>query len=445
MIMGRRTMSLRLAAGLLVGAMLLAHPHPAQAARLDTPWSGSGTGTTTVVSDGTTADPRFDYSATALTGSWTFSTTAAAAHSVPVAWESSGFYSFFQVTAGLVAFVHRGASDVFAQSLYNIGPVDCCAPPSGGFDYTGTITFADLQPGDVYGFRLTGSNNDAAQTLQGSLMLSDFDQTPPDVSVQVTGPQGQNGFYIGQVAVSWNVLELDSALTTTGCAAAAVSNDTAGTTFTCQATSKGGTTTKSVTIKKDSTPPSLTVPAASTQSASVAKGRTITFTPSATDAIDPAPSVTCSPGSGTLFPVGVTTVSCTARDAAGNQTTKTFDVVVLMPPSLTWLAEAGKKTTLFKALKLHHAPTGALVRLACSGHECPKALKGKGVKLHNTGPVLDLSNRLKTPLPVGDKIIVTISSPMIVTTIKTLTIRKNKTPRLVTKCLPAGATTPTTC
>ena len=37
----------------------------------------------------------------------------------------------------------------------------------------------------------------------------------------------------------------------------------------------------------------------------------------------------CSPPSGTLFPIGVTTVTCTARDAAGNIGTASFDVTIL--------------------------------------------------------------------------------------------------------------------
>jgi hypothetical protein len=448
-ITGRQQLKLRHVLGLLVGAALLWNPHPAPAAILDAPWSGSGTGTTTVVSDGTTADPQFDYSVVTASspsvGSWTFSTTAASARSVPIVWDSSGFYSYFQVKAGMVAFIQRSSVDVFTQSLYDDGPANCCDPPSGGFDKSGTITFADLQPGDVYGFRLTGSNSDGIKTLQGSLKLSEFDDTPPDISAQVTGPQGQNGFYIGPVAVAWNVLEPDSRFTATGCTPAGVTDDTAGTTFTCQATSRGGTTSKSVTIKKDSTPPDLTVPAGITQSASVATGRTMTFTPSATDAIDPAPAVTCSPGSGGRFPIGDTTVSCTAKDAAGNQTTKTFDVVLLTPPSLTSRAKAGKKKTLLKQLKLHNAPIGASVDVACIGRKCPKALKGKGLKLLNKGAVLDLGRLLKTPLPVGDKIVVTISSPTIVTTIETVTIRKGKAPQVGTTCLPAGASRPTTC
>jgi hypothetical protein len=138
---------------------------------LDAPWNGSGTGTATVTSDGNATDPQFDYSASANSGAWTFSTVASNARSVLVSYRSTGFYSFFQVTAGLQQFVQRNGFDIAVQALVFEGPANCCDPPSGGFAYSGTATFASLQPGDIYGFRLTGSNNDGNQVLQGSLVL----------------------------------------------------------------------------------------------------------------------------------------------------------------------------------------------------------------------------------------------------------------------------------
>ena len=54
--------------------------------------------------------------------------------------------------------------------------------------------------------------------------------------------------------------------------------------------------------------------------------------PPATDNVDPAPVVTCSPASGTTFPAGRTTVSCIATDRAGRTSSArrspTFAVVV---------------------------------------------------------------------------------------------------------------------
>jgi hypothetical protein len=46
---------------------------------------------------------------------------------------------------------------------------------------------------------------------------------------------------------------------TSGCGATTVNRDTKGTTFTCKATSAGGTSTKSVTIKRDTSKPVIVV------------------------------------------------------------------------------------------------------------------------------------------------------------------------------------------
>jgi hypothetical protein len=59
----------------------------------------------------------------------------------------------------------------------------------------------------------------------------------------------------------------------------------------------------------------------------------VTFTlPAATDAVDPAPIVTATPPSGSLFPVGSTTVRVRAHDESGNVRTDTFTVTVIQRP-----------------------------------------------------------------------------------------------------------------
>jgi len=157
---------------LLAITLLLWLTQAAGATGLDAPWSGSGTGTTTVTSDGTVSDPQFDYQAVAFNGNWTFSTVAAATGPVSVIYHSTGFYSYFHVAATLQRFISRNGVDILAEPLVAEGPNDCCTSPSGGFNYTGLTTFPGLQVGDVYGFRLSGSNQDAANTLQGTLTVS---------------------------------------------------------------------------------------------------------------------------------------------------------------------------------------------------------------------------------------------------------------------------------
>ena len=134
-----------------------------------TPWSGSGTPTTTVTSDGTTSDPVFNYSVQGRNGSWTFSTTAKKAGRRAITWHYKGYHAYFQITVKIERFVVRAGTET-ATTLVSAGPVNCCAAPSGGFDYTGTTDF-DLQPGDTYGFRMSGSNGDSDARLIGTLSL----------------------------------------------------------------------------------------------------------------------------------------------------------------------------------------------------------------------------------------------------------------------------------
>src|SRR6185436_628500 len=87
------------------------------------------------------------------------------------------------------------------------------------------------------------------------------------------------------------------------------------TTVTCTATDSGGATavcTFLVTIN-DTQPPTVTCPAPITVPNTANQcGATVTYaTPKAADNC-PKATVVCAPASGTFFPVGATTVTCTA-------------------------------------------------------------------------------------------------------------------------------------
>src|SRR5204863_441584 len=84
-----------------------------------------------------------------------------------------------------------------------------------------------------------------------------------------------------------------------------------------------------VTVR-DTTLPALSQPGDLVVEQQTPAGAVVTFaTPTATDAADPAPAVTCSPASGSVFSVGQTVVTCVATDAAGNVSAPvTFTVTV---------------------------------------------------------------------------------------------------------------------
>lgn len=92
-----------------------------------------------------------------------------------------------------------------------------------------------------------------------------------------------------------------------------------------------------VTVR-DITAPVLTLPANQTLAATDAAGAIVNFTATAVDAVTGPVPVDCTPLSGSMFPIGVTLVTCTATDGAGNTTSGSFTVTVtssLVAPRIT--------------------------------------------------------------------------------------------------------------
>jgi hypothetical protein len=111
------------------------------------------------------------------------------------------------------------------------------------------------------------------------------------------------------------------------------------TTVTCTAQDAAGNTgtgSFQVTVA-DTSAPTVTVPSPITTPSTSASGAVVTFSASAMDAIDGARTVTCSPASGSMFPIGATTVACSAQDVAGNIGSANFQVTVTdaQPPTVT--------------------------------------------------------------------------------------------------------------
>ena len=79
----------------------------------------------------------------------------------------------------------------------------------------------------------------------------------------------------------------------------------------------------------DMTPPTVTVPADFTAEASSPSGASVSYSVSASDNIDGPITPTCTPASGSTFPLGMITVECTATDAAFNTGSDSFIVSVI--------------------------------------------------------------------------------------------------------------------
>ncbi len=184
-----------------------------------------------------------------------------------------------------------------------------------------TVTWAAT---DANGNRAT-----CAQTVQ----IGQADTTPPVVNYTVSpaAPNGLAGWYTTAVAVTWQVSDPETTVTSPACAAATLT-DGAAKTASCAATSTGGTTNRTTTaVKIDTVKPVFTgVPAAMTVSATGSTGAFVSYTaPTATDATSGlAGTVSCLPASGANFPMGTTNVTCSASDNAGNAQTASFAVTV---------------------------------------------------------------------------------------------------------------------
>jgi hypothetical protein len=94
----------------------------------------------------------------------------------------------------------------------------------------------------------------------------------------------------------------------------------------------GNTRGAEAAFTADWTAPTLALPAPPTVAAADARGASVTFVATATDALDPAPAVACEPPSGSRFALGATTVACRATDANGNAAAGAFAVTVTGPP-----------------------------------------------------------------------------------------------------------------
>ncbi|MEW5848837.1 MAG: MopE-related protein [Myxococcota bacterium] len=105
------------------------------------------------------------------------------------------------------------------------------------------------------------------------------------------------------------------------------------TTVTCTTSdAQGNTSVRSFTITvRDTRPPLVRITIAKTVRAPSPSGVVLNFTASATDLADGNLVPVCTPASGSLFPVGSTTVTCRATDSSGNMGSASALVRVTYP------------------------------------------------------------------------------------------------------------------
>lgn len=168
-------------------------------------------------------------------------------------------------------------------------------------------------------------------------------------------------------------------------------------------------------VVSDSTPPVLVVPTNIAVDATSPSGAVVNFAATATDAVDPNPVVNCTPMSGSTFPVGANSVTCTATDASGNSTTANFAVTVFGAPdqiadlialvnsfNLRQGIENSLDAKLRNVIDALAAANGGDVVAACgklgSFINEVKAQSGKALTMAQANQLIAAANRVKASL-----------------------------------------------
>jgi hypothetical protein len=172
-------------------------------------------------------------------------------------------------------------------------------------------------------------NRDALMTVTATIMdCAPSDATPPEISyvLDPASPDGDNGWYKSNVTLTWTVTEDESpdSLVKTGCVDQDITADQPATTYSCSATSDGGSAGPvMVSIKRDATAPTLD-PSVSPNP--VLLNGSATASPNANDATSGVASSGCDPVD--TSSVGSHTVQCFATDNAGNTATDSVSYTV---------------------------------------------------------------------------------------------------------------------
>ena len=199
------------------------------------------------------------------------------------------------------------------------GDVPVACGPSSGATFPLARTVVGCSATDARG-----------NTGSGSFAVTVVDTTPPvltlpdPITTEATGPTGAS------VAFEATALDIVDGDVAPVCSSSSGDTFPLGTsTVECTATDAAGnpgTGSFSVTVE-DTTAPGLTLPAAITVEATGPLGATVTYEVTADDLVSGVVLPSCTPAPG-VFPLGTTTVECSATDGAGNTGTGSFDITV---------------------------------------------------------------------------------------------------------------------
>ncbi|MDX6503095.1 MAG: hypothetical protein QOE29_220, partial [Gaiellaceae bacterium] len=247
------------------------------------------------------------------------------------------------VVLALVLFAHAAQADPPAlegvpgsQTAEATGPGGASVSWADPTASDGSPVFCDPSSGSTFEVRTstvtcTATNPDTSETASASFSVTVQDTTDPTVSVPGTTTASATSASGATVTFSASASDLVDGSISPDCSPSSGSTFALGTTgVTCSATDSHGNTGSASfnVVVTDDGNPTVSVPANITTPATGAGGAAVTYSVSASDAIDPSPAVGCDKASGSTFVVGTTTVTCTATDNGGNTGSASFTVTV---------------------------------------------------------------------------------------------------------------------
>ncbi len=187
---------------------------------------------------------------------------------------------------------------------------------------------------------ITCTATDAAGNIgTGIATVTVQDTTPPSVSVTGANPMalGTGDTYTEPGATASDLVDGSISATPSGSVNTAVPGSYTITYTATDAHGNTGTNTRTVNVSDDDAPV-ITTPGNQTAEATGSSGAVVTYTePTAVDNVSSPVTPSCDHSSGETFPVGVTTVSCSASDAIPNTAYASFTVTVqdTTPPTVS--------------------------------------------------------------------------------------------------------------
>jgi hypothetical protein len=310
-----------------------------------------GSTATTTPSNWSSLQPQAQATADAGDASATVTVPAGAAvgpHSATVSYVASGPGTNGEPLA-------RTTSVPFSWNVVDCTPADTTAPviteeltpasPDGANGWYRTDVAVDWTVTDAESAATLDGCSDATYTTDGTFTSTcsasstggsagpvsvtvKRDATPPTLEPVVSGELGEDGWYVGDVAVSWTASDATSGIDpATACAPSTLAEDTTGETFACTVRDRAGNAASaSVTVKRDASAPVIVETVSGTLGDNGWYTSDVDVSFDVSDATSQVASTTGCDAVTLDQDTAGATFSCSATDGAGNSASATVAV-----------------------------------------------------------------------------------------------------------------------